>query len=100
MAKSAHTPGPWKYEGDEVYSPAAYQSVCMVLLTDDAAANGALIAAAPELLQALQGLLYAPWDRDALMGGSLQMQAMANARAAIAKAIEPPVENKQIADID
>lgn len=61
---STHTPGPWKYIGDaEIAGPdgrmVAYAAVCR--MTDEdlrnrgpASANARLIAAAPELLAALQ----------------------------------------------
>lgn len=73
---SAHTPGPWQWSGDslthrqfDIYAPAQapHQHVCTVnnlsvdrLYTRDAGvalANARLIAAAPNLLAALQALV-------------------------------------------
>ena len=48
-APSAHTPGPWVIQDDEVYSQPAYQSICIVLCSDRGPANARLIAVAPEL---------------------------------------------------
>ena len=62
-----HTPGPWRIEGesgDSPYIAGAMPSgepdhVCQIIETPDGEdhANAALIAAAPELLQALRALL-------------------------------------------
>jgi hypothetical protein len=84
-----HTPGPWTvYEAGFSVADAWGH----VLSTDvegrmpeEAAANARLIAAAPELLAALEALLsvyqgFAPWE------GEVERQAEIKARAAIAKA--------------
>jgi hypothetical protein len=66
---SAHTPGPWEAIGNLVRSPMDKESGSGVMLaecadrwflkvnSDEAKANARLIAAAPELLEALQNLL-------------------------------------------
>lgn len=84
-----YTPGPWfASEDGEVYSKPSYTSVAMVLMNERGADNARLIAAAPELLEALKdarSMLSAvevsdgedgdPWDR-----------AISRIEAAIAKA--------------
>jgi hypothetical protein len=51
----AHTRGPWLVKEDEVYSVPRYQSVCTVLgVVGESEANARLIAAAPDLLDALR----------------------------------------------
>jgi hypothetical protein len=83
---SAHTPGPWEPLTDRhcellIFAPSAEEFVCGVtVFLPDAEANARLIAAAPDLLEALKrvcshGYRTSPdWD---------------NARAAIAKAEGP-----------
>ena len=60
MTTTKHTPGPWYYTGEYV-NTATGDNICRIqgriTLRDGAAdANAALIAAAPELLSALQAL--------------------------------------------
>ena len=59
---STHTPGPWTYgpdeKGDGVVSAPDYGPICYPL-DDNYDANGALIAAAPDLAAALQAILDA-----------------------------------------
>lgn len=78
---SKHTPGPWFYAESEVGTPFVdSESVgdlsAVALPLDEQKANAHLIAAAPDLLEALEDLL--PWLEDARMADG--------ARAAIAKA--------------
>jgi len=67
-----HTPGPWKNHGPVIYSkvknkhdPDTYFHICTVntnrldFVPAEAKANIDLIAAAPELLAALEGMIYA-----------------------------------------
>lgn len=68
---SAHSPGPWEYDGDSyIVSPKADVAVASLLAIpsplftvkgawdqEQALANARLIAAAPELLEALRALL-------------------------------------------
>lgn len=88
-----HTPGPWNRiiaDGYTVRHPQIYSDTGPVANAtwlgdgrlDELNANARLIAAAPELLEALRGL------RDAFLGTSVEVQAdaMRAARAAIAKA--------------
>lgn len=87
------TPGPWASiiaDGYTVRHPQIYSDAGPVANAtwlgdgrlDELNANARLIAAAPELLEALRGL------RDAFLGTSVEVQAdaMRAARAAIAKA--------------
>lgn len=82
---SAHTPGPWAVgDGYEVYAITAYRSVAMVLGDEHAKANSALIAAAPDLLEALERCVRE-------MKGSISFthefdDAIEAARAALSKA--------------
>ncbi len=51
----AHTPGPWILDGMDV--EAKGWPICNIGCAEDAKANGLLIAAAPELLTALEGIM-------------------------------------------
>jgi hypothetical protein len=89
----AHTPGPWAYDGKfTVTIPTADGDLCFRSTPE----NAKLIAAAPELLEALQNLVYSA------AGGAdeagchlgittrakcLQCQRVDAARAAIQKAV-------------
>jgi hypothetical protein len=93
-----HTPGPWHLQpiGRELYVEADgpaficdMQKDCLLEGMDDSAImpNARLIASAPELLEALQDCL--PWVSDyfcSLDDADQAKEAMAKARAAIAKA--------------
>ncbi len=99
MSKSKHTPGPWKVQRREGY--VGQWEVVSTCETEwwiaDAAPynerqeeNARLIAAAPELLEALEAVLY--WA-ELIAGDTTDKEAAANeeasialARAAIAKA--------------
>lgn len=79
------SPGPWGIgDGDEVYSIAAYCSVAMVCLHNEGKANARLIAAAPDLFDALQTALHA---LDGIMDRGT---AMDKGLAALAKARGEP----------
>jgi hypothetical protein len=97
--KTTHTQGPWlaaakptSIVGWPVVSPAAMgRSICSVTVHDEAEANARLIAAAPELLEALK--LYdayraLPTDRGGASGAKHQAYAafIAAKDAAIIKA--------------
>lgn len=73
MSEVKYTRGPWRAEGPSIWND--YGCVCVSVNT---AANARLIAAAPELLEALQGVLRVA-DRE-----TIEFDA---ARAAIAKAL-------------
>lgn len=91
-----HTPGPWiavrspssgwrvqaAKPPDAYKSGKPYRNVAGKVHEADAH----LIAAAPDLLEALSALLMAPWDPTSLGGGNTYMQAVEQARAAITKA--------------
>lgn len=88
MSERKHTPGPWMVEGRTVYAlnDDGYNRFSALVQDahtpgDELEANAQLIAAAPELLEALEALTanYA----DVEQGGSKNVD---KARAAIAKA--------------
>lgn len=89
MSKAKHTPGPWDENNGRVFRGNS-GSIC--ILTDQHSfveyrANARLIAAAPELLEALEYiylLLQDDYDGDALK--RLTAELSDTARAAIAKA--------------
>jgi hypothetical protein len=100
-----HTPGPWNRERyDTGRSPSRYFPITAIrngkhcriaesggdsdLPSEEIEANGALIAAAPELLQALKDLVSQVEDQDNIFdeGLSAAHDSMQDARAAIAKA--------------
>jgi len=90
---SAHTPGPWKAHFEEAYyvtGPDRGRVAMMLNLKgthglggrrsgDESAANCRLIAAAPELLEAIEGLLNA-------LPSATAHPAIKSARKAITKA--------------
>jgi hypothetical protein len=85
-----HTPGPWIKEGGTVCQVDTLQTICKTSGKDEAAqsANARLIAAAPELLEALQECVrilaeFTQYDDD---DGSVEGNARILGLAAIAKA--------------
>lgn len=57
MSQTAHTPGPWAYDGPPeniIVWSGPESRVCFMTSDGPAAANACLIAAAPELLEALK----------------------------------------------
>jgi hypothetical protein len=91
---SAHTPGPWRFYGDEIVrhinGSLGDPTVCSLVGTsgnpyaeneNEFMADASLIAAAPDLLSALQSV-QAAWDENRL----LTSDEAASVRAAIAKA--------------
>ncbi len=101
MSKHKHTPGPWEIER---YSDGLIQIVGDVrIVSDDEEnvttvveavargdeANARLIVAAPDLLEALQGMLEVyggQYSDDCLPKSSSELDLIQQARAAIAKA--------------
>ncbi len=83
---TTHTTGPWTLNGSEIEGDGmtVTTSTDYRTLTPRQAANARLIAAAPELLAALQALLAKHDDRDGL--SDLWPEQAAAARAAIARA--------------
>jgi hypothetical protein len=62
--KAQHTPGPWNADGRAVVGPSSEQEICICTSDDDvceaeARANAILVAAAPDLLEALEGTMKA-----------------------------------------
>lgn len=92
-----HTHGRWCVDGHEIkvlrperaqLGEGAAETVCTMessLPPAETVANAALIAAAPELLEALRGLLNAP-DPDEVEDATPRFRAVMKAHAAIAKA--------------
>ena len=85
MTPRKHTPGPWEYSTDNARVYHEESNICVARCAGDTfdansfaecLANAWLIAAAPELLEALRSLLLAPGQPCAELA----------ARAAIAKA--------------
>ena len=102
--KHPHTPGPWILDGFEVSGEISGAAICRVLEADDfpcveegteadvqaeCEANARLVAAAPDLLEALRKLM-ALNDNRGTFGGELYQdrvdRAWDEARAALAKA--------------
>ncbi|HFF2105780.1 TPA: hypothetical protein ACGBGH_004783 [Pseudomonas aeruginosa] len=97
---SKHTPGPWFVNGRESYTKYVEARIGGGLLQEVAAcgpteqqeqqeANARLIAAAPELLEALQGMIEVyggQYNDDCLPKASTELELIQQARAAIAKA--------------
>lgn len=84
-----HTPGPWEMnvgqDGAVVYHPDQGTIADIPMDLSAHPHNARLIAAAPELLEALKGLLNAP-DPDEVGDYTPRLRAVMNANAAIAKA--------------
>lgn len=92
---SAHTPGPWSAEkylldDDEPNGGSVCEINCIVGYVAEIVhgneADARLIAAAPELLEALKGLMNPPLDHTYCFSGSCGECQECAARAAIAKA--------------
>ncbi|HCF2412865.1 TPA: hypothetical protein NIA64_003513 [Pseudomonas aeruginosa] len=101
MSKHKHTPGPWMIEryadgliqivGNVrvVSDDEEYVTTVVEALNPDDEADAHLIAAAPELLEALQGMLEVyggQYNDDCLPKSSSELDLIQQARAAIAKA--------------
>lgn len=96
-----HTPGPWHVDRAHVVGPDSVVIVRQAAAYDDAQNDLRLIAAAPELLEALQSLLQhvehadSCGDHDAYNHASVPTcgcgldSALELAQAAIAKATQP-----------
>ncbi|GFM73801.1 hypothetical protein PSCICL_47930 [Pseudomonas cichorii] len=101
MTKHKHTPGPWRHEGPDYFhdfnilSPCDSLAVAAVVSNmrelPEIAANAKLIAAAPELLEALIDLaddIAERFDMDSPSTNPGIKHYIQNARDAIAKATE------------
>ena len=87
MNNTLHTPGPWKH--DSTWGLIKYGKTEICALHSGNLANAHLISAAPDLLSALERLLkisQEELDQSATHDGLVNCEALANARAAIAKA--------------
>ncbi len=82
MEKAKHTPGPWRVgdAGRTIFQPVGIKAVAYCDKTENFRANARLIAAAPDLLEALERIL------GAARGTMDEVRARHEARAAIAKA--------------
>ncbi len=81
MSQSNHTPGPWNYDGVVINTPDGMPVHCKERSREELRANARLIAAAPDLLEALRVLvLLVPKT-------SIHLPAIAQAEAAIEKAM-------------
>lgn len=98
MSNAKHTPGPWFYD-DSLKSRITINSstasiAAIPYLDKEAVANARLIAAAPELLAALNAIVFqvfqgSVWERDACITQARAWErdaCITQARAAIAKA--------------
>ena len=93
MSESKHTPGPWEaihYAGTDAYSDVVAGRVALVdgshsnpLLSPE---DARLIAAAPDLLEALEDCMALLLSENAWQVGDARRIAAINARAAILKA--------------
>lgn len=82
-----HTAGPWLVSETFAVGPAGEIVACTPHNHSRKEANARLIAAAPELLEALQGLVrFTDAVRVQVGMGKTQLERLAKARAAIAKA--------------
>lgn len=85
----SHTPGPWAYDSENNFPPAILDSDDHLVASiaqdwvDDPAANARLIAATPDLLEALELLVEDCKDQEAR---GISMFPIGPALAAIAKA--------------
>jgi hypothetical protein len=85
----AHTPGPWETDGDQVYAADDLNDGYLVARTfgSDLIDNGNLIAAAPDLLEALAWFIN---DIDGTHTVMVDFDAnVERARAALARAQSP-----------
>ncbi|MGK8745388.1 hypothetical protein ACRS6P_23250 [Pseudomonas aeruginosa] len=99
MSKQSYTPGPWDYWSgynpvDELEAQITSEDGDIVIASynrqiPEGEANAKLLAAAPELLEALQGMLEVyggQYNDDCLPKSSSELDLIQQARAAIAKA--------------
>jgi hypothetical protein len=103
MANQNHTPGPWHIDHDDRpgmkwnhhICGSNGRAVCLITHSETADANARLIAAAPELLEALQAIV----DQEQSGDEETHMHDMADiARAAIAKATQQIVNEPSISE--
>jgi hypothetical protein len=89
MGEQQHTPGPWKADGCDVTGPATTIAIALNKY-DVGRANARLIAAAPDMLEALRP--FAEWARQYELSTAgdirdeVMLQSLRRARDAVAKA--------------
>ncbi|HEX3941609.1 MAG TPA: hypothetical protein VHX11_09025 [Acidobacteriaceae bacterium] len=88
MSETKHTPGPWSRYNEERCSNIfleshCHGSVCKIANNLHAEANARLIAAAPELLEALERLIARAGEN---LRGGMMWSEITQAKAAIRKA--------------
>lgn len=97
MITFKHTPGPWMVSADSTTISARHPlrghtfeivTVHYAFQHDQHKANTRLIAAAPELLEALQGMVALHEQRELVRGTSYDDVRVTVARATIAKAVQ------------
>ena len=93
LNETSHTPGPWRADewatGFTVSAPESHYSVCHLSGCNNAKANAALIASAPELLAALEsacGCIEASLDEVTSEAREAMENDLNRYRTAIAKA--------------
>jgi hypothetical protein len=89
--QATHTPGPWKEKRKLAIYSADDEPICAVFPAEtegQSAADARLIAAAPDLLEALRGLLRgeAKRSRRLTVRKHFSLGSMSQAKSAIAKA--------------
>lgn len=97
--ENKHTPGPWEISGSSIWNPETHRAIYasggkpIHKRDEEGQANARLIAAAPELLEALEALENRAVEMRKLIDPKTwaELESMAtieiiNARAAIAKA--------------
>lgn len=94
MSKQSYTPGPWQWSNGRLLHnvPGEYSDTILDIqdkVWRPTEEDARLIAAAPELLEALQGMLEVyggQYNDDCLPKSSSELDLIQQARAAIAKA--------------
>ena len=92
---ASHTPGPWhvdfaSYNGPYICTPHAERGIARVVFGDSSVANARLIAAAPDLLEALALYVAICGNTAHSVTRESAQQAHAKATAAIEKALGKP----------
>ncbi len=85
---SQHTPGPWRYDSGKIWTPRGWwvANVYEDMEEDIKGANGLLLAAAPDLLEALMMAVSALGRSDYIQMDGDSFDVIEVSRAAIAKA--------------
>jgi hypothetical protein len=90
-----HTPAPWRADGEDVWMPPQpdFGAPGLHVVSPNSEADARLIAAAPELYEALVALLQRfhddnPMNSGAFISATVYREVVESARAAIRKATE------------